>query len=162
MYSQLHMKGILMKNLKLYLTLLVGALIMGCCGGNCGCSGPQDNGTEVSFYQGDEVKENDIIMIQYSAEWCGPCRRLKQELKNSDEFKKFLEDSKIKYFVIDTDTQDPKEKKWVESAQPRSIPLVVAYTRKDGKWVKVSEFVGYKSPAAVADWLSGVQKELLK
>lgn len=118
--------------------------------------------TEVGFYDKNEVNEGDIIIIQYSAEWCGPCRRLKAELKKDESFKKFIEESGVKYFVIDTDTKDEKEKKWVESAQPRSIPLVVAYVRKNGKWQKINEFVGYKNPAAVVEWIQGVQKQPLK
>jgi thiol:disulfide interchange protein len=125
----------------------LGALVMACCGGN-----------SCNIVLADDISvaspPKPQIVIQFSAEWCGPCRKLKSVMK-SDDMKKWLKDNEVRYYHIDVDKDRSKSaaKAWIKYASPTSIPLVVKYEWNNEKWVEVKKFTGAKSADSMKEWL---------
>lgn len=52
-----------------------------------------------------EQNNNEIILLIFSASWCGPCKKLKEKLK--DENDTTVEKIKdLKYLIIDVDDEE--------------------------------------------------------
>jgi thiol-disulfide isomerase/thioredoxin len=128
--------------------VFLGILIMACCGGN-NC---KTGSTEQPIKSKDLKKEE--IVIQFSADWCGPCRQLKNIMK-SKEMKEYLESEKIKYYVLDIEKKDEKTKMWIDYSKPTTIPLVVKYSWDEElkRWNETKRFVGSKNASFMKQWL---------
>jgi thiol:disulfide interchange protein len=117
---------------------------MGCCGGGCrrnnNCSDP------VKYNQGD------LIVVQFSAEWCSPCRSLIYAIKNDSDLQEAFDLKTIGYFVVDVDSKSKNEKDWINFAKPSSIPLVVLY-KWDGKWIEEDKLIGNQSTKKILDMI---------
>ena len=78
----------------------------------------------------EELKDkNDKIVIQFSANWCSPCRRITPEIK---EFIKTIENDNISYVYCDVD----KFNNLCESLDIISIPSFVIYDKKSNNYTK--------------------------
>lgn len=155
--------------------VLFGAFIMSCCGGRCK-SGSNMAAAAPKFQQSQEqaasqeevcekkeevcekkeepkYQDGDLIMIQFSADWCGPCRQLKGMLKSSQKFKDYIKKETKGYFIVDVDSKDKNQAAWTNMAKPSSIPLVVSYRYKEGKWSEASRFSGVRSVEGIISWL---------
>ena len=131
--------------IKFFSLFVIGALVMACCGNSCGTVCADD----ISVASPPKPE----IIIQFSAEWCGPCRKLKSVMK-SDDMKKWLKDNEIRYYHIDVDKDKSESAKaWIKYASPTSIPLVVKYEWNNEKWVEVKKFTGAKSADSMKEWL---------
>lgn len=84
---------------------------------------------------------NKLIMVDFWAEWCGPCRMLKPVLEQLAE--KYTD--KVELIKIDVDAQDNYP--LAVEYQVNSIPRVIFF--KNG--VKVDDFVGVVPPIRVEE-----------
>jgi thiol-disulfide isomerase/thioredoxin len=114
-------------------------------------------------------KNDDIIIFQYSTSWCPPCKQLKNlVLGNKDmgiradkDISTAIKDNTRGYFYIDIENPKNKiEKNWIKTVPIGSIPLVVKYTYKDGKWIIVEKFTGYRDKSFMLKWIKK-KKELV-
>lgn len=72
-----------------------------------------------------EVANNDIVIVQYAAGWCGNCRIMKPK------FKKFAEDhDHVKFILIDAE-KNPESRKL---AQVDNLPTFAAF--RNGELIK--------------------------
>lgn len=69
------------------------------------------------------VEQYDKTLIQFSADWCGPCRRVSPLLKEKYEE---LNDPTVGYIYIDIDEHDRVAKAF----QISSIPHFIIYNKK--------------------------------
>jgi thioredoxin 1 len=96
-------------------------------------------------YQGQPyeqvVGQQGLIVVQYYATWCGPCKMLKPVLESLSEE---MNDSKFYRVDIDLFRSQAIE------AGIRSVPTVVLY--KDGE--EVDRQSGYQPKERVAAWLN--------
>ncbi len=68
------------------------------------------------------VKDNRYVMVKFSAEWCGPCKRIAPAFKNY--FKSALSFNKdIKLILVDID----KDSEVSNLLRIRSVPTMVTY-----------------------------------
>lgn len=89
------------------------------------------NGKE--FYE--VKKEKGLVLVDFFAEWCGPCKMLGTVL---DDIVKDYDD-KMVICKIDID----KEEKTAEENNIQTVPSVFLY--KDGE--QVEKFIGFKTKA---------------
>jgi thioredoxin 1 len=85
----------------------------------------------------DEVLTDEITIVDFFANWCGPCKLIGEELENL---------TNIKIIKVDVDTHD-------ELAQKHgvmSIPTIEIY--KDKKLVK--KFIGFKTEDEIEEIIS--------
>ncbi len=81
-------------------------------------------------YKDEVLNSNGIVLLDFFATWCGPCRMIASELEEVED------ETKIPLFKMDVDqcTNVPRE------YGVMSIPTVCIF--KDGKFQE--KFIGYK------------------
>ena len=66
----------------------------------------------------DEVANNDIVLVQYAAGWCGNCKIMKPK------FKKFSEDHEAAKFIVIDAEKNPESRKL---AKVDNLPTFAAF-----------------------------------
>lgn len=77
--------------------------------------------------------ENGIVVVDFYADWCGPCKMLKPFLE-----KKQVEFPEVKFFKVDTEECD----RLTNIYQIRALPTVIVF--KNGK--EEERVVGFSAP----------------
>jgi len=88
-----------------------------------------------------ERSKTTPVVVQYSANWCGPCRVMKPMITQQA-----LSRQDFEYIVVDVDV----EKEIAKSFGIRSIPTVMLF--KNGS--NVGTFRSGPSPQAFTNWLN--------
>ena len=73
----------------------------------------------------DEVENNEIVLVQYAAGWCGNCRIMKPK------FKKFAKDHDHAKFILIDAEKNPESRKL---AQVDNLPTFAAF--RNGELIK--------------------------
>jgi len=96
-------------------------------------------------YQGqpyqDVIGQQGLVVVQYFATWCGPCKMLKPVIESISK-----EMSDVQFFGVDIDLYRPQ----AVEASIRSVPTVVIY--KDGE--EVDRQSGYQPKERVSSWIN--------
>lgn len=87
------------------------------------------------------VKENKNVVVQYYADWCGPCQMLKPVLEQVSE-----EMDDVEFYRIDIE----EHRDLAVNAGVQSIPTVVFY--QEGK--EKSREVGFKPKHLLEGWIN--------
>ena len=91
----------------------------------------------------NNIKNEDVSVIQFSAEWCGPCKALKPVMdKLSDEFK-----DKANFYYADIEDGGINTG---SAAGIRGVPTVIIYK----KGIEVDRMLGFAGEASVREFLS--------
>jgi thioredoxin reductase (NADPH) len=92
----------------------------------------------------DTINGNDIVLVDFWASWCGPCRAFAPTFASSSE-----KHPDVVYAKVDTEA----EQELASAAQIRSIPTLMAF--KKGKLV--FNQAGALPPAALEDLIQQVK-----
>ena len=76
-----------------------------------------------------ELKEKEMILIRFTADWCGPCKLIDAMCK---EYETKFPDS-IKYLTIDIDDSLELYMKLKKHKQVTGIPSLLAYYNYEGE-----------------------------
>ena len=91
------------------------------------------------------INENEIVLVDFWASWCGPCRQFAPVFEKASE-----ENSDIVFAKVDTEA----EQQLAAAADIRSIPTLMAF--KKGKLV--FNQAGALPPAALEDLVQKVKE----
>lgn len=91
------------------------------------------------------LEHKGLVLVDFYADWCGPCMMLKQELENVGKNNKDL-----KICKINTD----EEQELAIKFGVMTIPTVYIY--KDGK--VVSNFIGFRPAKEIEEILKKIEK----
>ncbi len=92
----------------------------------------------------DVVTSNDIVLVDFWADWCGPCKQFAPTFEASSE-----EHPDVVHAKVDTEA----EQGIAAAANIRSIPTIMAF--REG--ILVYNQAGALPPAALADLVSQVK-----
>jgi thioredoxin len=89
----------------------------------------------------NEVKEAAVALVDFYADWCGPCKMMGPVLEElSGEY-----DGKVSFFKIDVD----EAQELAAEYQVSSIPNLVLFKNGD----KVSDSIGFKPADDLKAWI---------
>ena len=94
-----------------------------------------------SQFEQEVLKSSGLVLVDFWAEWCGPCRQLTPIL---EEVSKNM-DGKVKICKMNVD-EAPNT---ASSFEIRSIPTMFLF--KNGE--KIDTKVGFNSQASIEEWL---------
>jgi thioredoxin 1 len=89
---------------------------------------------------GDMIAGDRPVLVDFSAEWCGPCQMLKPELKT---LARMLGD---RLTIVTVDVDNPKNQIFATSQGVRSVPTLVLFRRGAVIW----RGTGYRTAAQLA------------
>ena len=98
--------------------------------------------TEAAFE--DAIKDNDIVLVDFWAEWCGPCKQFGPTYAASSE-----KNPEVFYGKVDTEA----EQGLAAAAQITSIPTLMAF--REG--ILVFSQPGALPPAALQQVVDGIK-----
>lgn len=98
----------------------------------------------------DAIMEYDFYIYHFGAEWCAPCKKLKEQVWEDDEVKKLLEDNKAKLHFYDADT--PGDKVMFKEFGVTSYPTVII-VRKDNLSESLGRFRGGASKTTMIKFI---------
>ncbi|KAG8801972.1 hypothetical protein FRC18_007672 [Serendipita sp. 400] len=89
--------------------------------------------------------DGKLVIVDFYADWCGPCRVLSPTLEKITSNTKYSNGKEVDLFTIDTDAEGELAVKYKVSALPTVIAL------RDGQVLE--QFVGAQPPATVESWI---------
>lgn len=98
-------------------------------------------------------KENKIVMIDLYADWCMPCRMLKDVVFADGKVKAILND----FICLSLDAETGEGAEIAEEIELKAYPTVIFIKPEGGEAVEIDKFVGNKSIEDVINILTAVR-----
>lgn len=97
-------------------------------------------------------KDGDIIIIRFTADWCAPCKRVSETIKNSKDIQDYV--SSISGFItLDVDSSTEVVLKGYKITKPSSIPHFVKLKFDGDSWKEVSALSGAYPEQVLLNWM---------
>jgi hypothetical protein len=97
-------------------------------------------------------EKGDILIIRFTADWCAPCKRISETIKNSKDIQSFL-DSIAGYIVVDVESETVVTLKGYKMVKPTSIPHFVKLRYDGEKWEEIAALSGAYPEQTLLTWL---------
>lgn len=100
----------------------------------------------------NNFKDGDIIIIRFTADWCAPCKRVSETIKNSKDIQAYVA-TLSGFLTLDVDSNSEIFLKGYKLTKPSSIPHFVKLRFDGDKWVEVSALSGAYPEQVLLDWM---------
>lgn len=87
-----------------------------------------------------ELDNSDVTLVDFWAEWCGPCKMMKKVLEKVEE-----DNPRVNVIKINVDEAESKE--LVNQFGIRNIPTIVVFKRDE----EVQRAIGMKQPSQIQE-----------
>lgn len=82
----------------------------------------------------ETLKKVDLVIVDFYATWCGPCKKVAQELEK-------LHQSNPEYFIVKVNVEEDGIQSYIEANSIQSLPTIkVFYKEKE-----IYKSIGYNS-----------------
>lgn len=94
--------------------------------------------SELDEFIVDNIQQDNIVMLYFGAEWCGPCKQLKKKLAD-DESKQIMP----RLVIAHMDVDEPDNESLVKRYKVQSLPTQILINVVNNKVVEVARIEGF-------------------